>query len=73
VSTDQHANAGQLAAVLEQIADHSSDAAIRGHVRDVARALRGNGLIILHGPPQEELQAAEGKVTPWKYGGGAET
>jgi len=46
------ADAGQLATVLEQIADYSSDDNIRAHVREVARALRGDGLIFLNGPPQ---------------------
>ena len=48
-------NADQLATVLEQIADHSSDGDIRAHVRQVAEALRGSGLIILNGPPQHRL------------------
>jgi hypothetical protein len=52
--TDQ-ANAGELATVLEQIADYSSDGDIRAHVRQVIEALRGNGLIILNGPPQHTL------------------
>jgi hypothetical protein len=49
------ANAEQLATVLAQIVDHSSDDAIRGHVRQVVAALRGDGLIILNGPPQETI------------------
>jgi hypothetical protein len=48
-------NADQLATVLEQIADYSSDGNIRDHVRQVAEALRGDGLIILNGPPQHPL------------------
>jgi hypothetical protein len=55
------ADAGQLATVLEQIADHSSDDDIRSHVRKVARALRGNGLIILNGPPQETMRCGPGR------------
>lgn len=45
-------DAAQLATVLDQIADHSPDSDIRGHIRQVAQALRGDGLIFLNGPPQ---------------------
>lgn len=50
-------DAEQTATVLEQISDRSSDEDIRGHVRQVAAALRGNGLVILNGPPQQRLIA----------------
>jgi hypothetical protein len=51
-------DAEQLATVLEQIADHSSDSDIRQHVRQVVQALRGDGLIFLDGPPQQALRDA---------------
>ena len=49
-------NPEQLAAVLEQIASYSSPADIRAHVLKVAEALRGSGLVILNGPPQEAMR-----------------
>ena len=59
--SDGNADASQLAAVLEQIAEHSADEDIRGHVRQVAEALRGSGLIIMDGPPQREMRRKAGE------------
>jgi hypothetical protein len=66
-------DAEELATVLDQIAGHSSDADIRGHVRQVIDALRGDGVIILNGPPQQASRGAEWRRT-WSdipYTGGA--
>jgi hypothetical protein len=41
----------QLAIVLDRIAEHSSDASIREHIRLVATQLRGSGFIIVNLPP----------------------
>lgn len=56
-------NAEQLATVLSQIADYSADSDIRQHIRQVAEALRGNGFIILNGPPQEAMRQEEGQCS----------
>jgi hypothetical protein len=63
IMAEPQPNAEQLATVLEQITDYSSDGDIRAHVRQVARALRGDGLVILNGPPQERLRSG-GAETP---------
>jgi|HubBroStandDraft_6_1064221.scaffolds.fasta_scaffold00062_34 hypothetical protein len=55
-------NAQQLAAVLEQIYTYSSDDDIRDHVRQVVKALRGNGLIFLSGPPQSDEDRIRGAM-----------
>ena len=43
-----------LATVLDQLADHSPPEDIAGHLREVVQALRGNGMVLVDGPPQRQ-------------------
>jgi len=52
----------QLATVLDRIAEHSADADIRQHISQVTASLRGDGLVIVSGPPS--VAEAAGKPAP---------
>lgn len=65
-------DAEQAAAVLEQIAGHSSDSDIRGHVRQVIAALRGSGAIFLNArtpPAGDVLDTIDGALRDYEAGG----
>lgn len=51
--TEVQVNRDQLAEVLEQIADNSSEDDIREHIRQVVDSLRSTGVIFVKGPAQQ--------------------